>query len=1018
MNQGAKDAAELRTTAQNYENRIKAYQNKLGEVREKRDAALKARREAFENYKAERADSLNRSRLRKRITKGVKALNTMLLNPTDNKHVPQDLRGAVAGFLSNFTDNSGVFSKNKLNALAKAYSEIAEEDNSLNDLYDPDIKEYLDKMEKIVEGKRLSELSADELSYVQTVTDYFTHIVRDGNKILVDGRRQNISELASETVRAAEDHGYKTYRGGALGGAVSWADKYLNYSNITPVYFFNRMGGGMKRLYNDMLYNSQLKYSQDINEDQKFMAKIFEKYHVWDWSSTNRKNKNDILRFETARKGMWLEMTRNEVLSAYATYKRGKALGDGAAHMKEGGIVVKSKTPEKFMQAYVKSSKGVQLDIADIQKMFAFLTDEQKACADAVVNYLTAIEGARRNETSMALYGYKKFNETYYFPYRVASDYVKSHAGQEVSPDGAKQTGGSKMLKNMGSAKALTPKANAAIVIDDFFKVVAESMSDTASYHAFAVQQDNFMRVLNYKDTVDAEHGSTSVKQAIRDSYGTEGINYITGLMGDSFGGAVQLNNDDVFGKLFGKFKKTAVAANLSVSIQQPSAIMRALAMIDGKYLAKTVGQKNVLGEMFDYSSTAFLKNMGRFDIGTGRSAEQYILKPELKGKEYVRQLFATGEYSTGELDDVTVFLSEKADWVTWGHIMNAVMAEIEDATELERGTEEFKKAAGRRFDEIVNATQVYDSILVKSPLMRSQNKLTQVVAAFKMEPTLSYNLFINSVSKEKVVAKSAARGLSALALSVFANALLESIIGALRDRDEDKTYLEKYAEKLTSNIWRDINPILNLPGIGAITEAIQGTATELPEIGMISDTASAVKKAIKKTQSGDYLGAMGDLTVALNLFGLPVRNIYRDFSAIFNTAFDSKPLKDTSFEGMYEAAVEGIEDSSVVYGAGKALGLIDTSKTAGIKRAMRKGNAADIRKATSELIKKYVADGKSESNAKGYIKTALTSYWKPLYQNANGTERAKIRKALYDTGIYESSDAVVKMCDNWLKDD
>lgn len=1025
MAQGAKDAVELRKAqerfsknAESYENRIKAYRNKLSEVREKRDAALKARREAFENYKAERADSARREVLRKRIAKGVRSLNTMLLNPTDNKHIPQDLRGAVAGFLSNFTDNSSVFSKSKLDALAKAYSQIAEESSDLNDLYDPDIKDYLDKMEKTVEGKRLSELSADELFFVQTITDYFTHIVRDGNKLLVDGRRQNISELASETVRAAENHGYKTYRGGTLSGAVNWADKYLNYDNITPYYFFNRMGGGMKRLYNDMLYNSQLKYSQDINEDQKFMASVYEKYHVWDWSSANQKNKNDILRFETARKGAWLEMTRNEVLTAYATYKRGKALGDGAAHMKEGGIVVKSKTPEKFMQEYVKSSKGVQLDIADIQKMFRFLTDEQKACADAVVNYLTTVEGARRNETSMALYGYKKFNETYYFPYRVASDYTKSHAGQEVSPDGTKQVGGSKMLKNMGSAKALTPNANAAIVIDDFFKVVAESMNDTARYHAFAVQQDNFMRVLNYKDTVDAEHGSTSVKQAIRDSYGTEGINYITGLMGDSFGGAVQLNDDNVFGKLFGKFKKTAVAANLSVAIQQPSAIMRATAMIDGKYLTKTVRQKNALEEMYDYSSTAFLKNMGRFDIGTGRSAEQYILKPELKGKDYMRQLFATGEYSTGELDDVTGFLSEKADWVTWGHIMNAVMAEIEDTTDLKRGTEEFKRAAGRRFDEVVNATQVYDSILVKSPMMRSQKGIAQIISAFKMEPTLSYNLFVDSISKEKVAAKSAARGLSALALNVFANALLKSIIGALRDRDEDKTYLEKYAEKLANNIGSDLIPILNLPGVDAISEAIQGFTTELPEMGMISDTVSAGDKALKKISKGDWGGALGELTVVFNLFGLPVRNIYRDFAAIFNTAVNTKPLKDTSFAGIYKAAVDGLSDSSTIYGAGKALGLIDTSKAAGIKRAMRKGDSTEIRKATNKLIKEYVASGNSENEAKGYIKGALTNYWKPLYQNANSTERIKIRKALYATGIYENTDAVVKMCDDWLKDD
>lgn len=1023
MAQGAKDAAKLRVTAESYENRIKAYRNKLSEVREKRDAALKARREAFENYKAERADSARREVLRKRIAKGVKSLNTMLLNPTDNKHIPQDLRGAVAGFLSNFTDNSSVFSKSKLDALAKAYSKIAEESSDLNDLYDPDIKDYIDKLEKIAkmenvtDGKRLSELSADELFYVQAITEYFTHIVKDGNKVFIEGRKQNIADVAAETIRAAKEHGPKTYRSGTLGGAVNRADKYLNYDNITPYYFFNRMGGGMKRLYNDMLYNSQLKYSQDINEDQQFMAKIFEEYHVWGWTSANPKNKNDRLKFVTEKREV-LDMTRNEVLAAYVTYKRGKANGDGAVHMMEGGIVVKSKTPDGFFKKFSESSKGVQLTVHDLRTMFSFLTREQRACADAVVNYLTTVEGARRNETSMALYGYKKFNETYYFPYRVASDYTKSHAGQEVSPDGTKQVGGSKMLKNMGSAKALTPNANAAIVIDDFFKVVAESMNDTARYHAFAVQQDNFMRVLNYKDTVDAEHGSTSVKQAIRDSYGTEGINYITGLMGDSFGGAVQLNDDNVFGKLFGKFKKTAVAANLSVAIQQPSAIMRATAMIDGKYLTKTVRQKNVLEEMYEYSSTAFLKNMGRFDIGTGRSAEQYILKPELKGKDYVRQLFAAGEYSTGELDDVTGFLSEKADRVTWGHIMNAVMAEIEDTTDLKRGTEEFKRAAGRRFDEVVNATQVYDSILVKSPMMRDQRGIAQIISAFKMEPTLSYNLFVDSISKEKVAAKSEARGLWALALNVFANALLKSIIGALRDRDEDRTYLEKYAEKLVNNIGSDLIPILNLPGVEAIAEAIQGFTTELPEMGMISDTVSAGDKALKKIKKGDWGGALGELTVVFNLFGLPVRNVYRDFAAIFNTAVNTKPLKDTSFAGIYKAAVEGLLDSSTIYGAGKALGLIDTSKAAGIKKAMRKGDSTEIRKATNKLIKEYVASGKSENEAKGYIKGALTNYWKPLYQNANSTEQIKIRKALYATGIYENTDAVVKMCDNWLKDD
>lgn len=1007
MAQGAKDAAKLRVTAESYENRIKAYRNKLSEVREKRDAVLKARREAFENYKAERADSARREVLRKRIAKGVRSLNTMLLNPTDNRHIPQELRGAVAGFLGNFTNNTSVFSKSKLETLKAAYSDIAKEDSGLNDLYDPDIAEYISKMEKVVDGKRLSELSYDELFYVKTITDYFSHMIRDGNALFIDGKKQEISSIAAETVDAANKRGDKLYRGGIFGKALRFGDTYFNYKNTTPVYFFKHMGGGMGKLYNDMLYNGQKTYSQDINESRQFMTAIFEKYHVWDWTSLNRKNKNDRLKFETER-GIKLDMSRNEVLTAYATYKRGEANGDGGAHMLEGGIVVKSKATESFFKTFNESRKGIPLTVNDIQEMFKFLTEEQKACADAVVQYLTVTDGEKRNETSMRLYGYKKFNETYYFPYRVASDYTKSRAGEEIKPEGGSASGGSKMLKNMGSSKALTPNANAAIVIDDFFKVAAKSMNETARYHAFAVQQDNFMRVLNYKDVVDAEHGSTSVKQAIHDSYGNEGLNYITGFLGDIFNGAVQQNNDDIFGRLFGKFKKTAVAANLSVAIQQPSAIMRATALIDEKYLIKTVGQKNRLDEMFDYSSTAFLKQMGRFDVGTGRSAEEYILKPELRGKKYLKQLFATGEYSTGEFDDLTGYLSEKADWVTWGHLMNAVMAEIEDTTELVRGTEKFKEAVGRRFDEIVNATQVYDSILTKSPIMRSKNAFAQLSSAFMTEPTLSYNMVLDGFRALKTNPKYLGKTVKAYFLSVVANALLKSVIGAMRDRDEDDTYFEKYAEKLTENIMSDLVPIFNLPYASQIKDILQGGTVENQAYGMFSDTVSAIKKSFKKAESGDYFGALSEFTPVFNLFGLPVRNIVRDITAVFSTAFNSKPLSDTTLEGIFDAAGEGVLG---------ALGLGNKSKTAEIKEEMKSGKPTNIRKATNELIEKYIASGKSESSAKGYIKASLTNYWKPIYINAGSEKQAKIRKALYNTGLYKNADEINKMCKKWLED-
>ena len=44
---------------------------------------------------------------------------------------------------------------------------------------------------------------------------------------------------------------------------------------------------------------------------------------------------------------------------------------------------------------------------------------------------------------------------------------------------------------------------------------------------------------------------------------------------------------------------------------------------------------------------------------------------------------------------------------------------------------------------EIVDQTQVVDSVLHRSQIMRSQDKLVQMATAFMAEPTKSYNLLI-----------------------------------------------------------------------------------------------------------------------------------------------------------------------------------------------------------------------------------------------------------------------------------
>lgn len=1009
IEQGKKMSAEMRRMqesferkAKNYEDMIEAKRAKIKEIRQRRDEILEERRQAFEAYREKRNNTIRNGALRKRIERTVKKLNDKLLKPKDIKHIPEDLKEATAALLENFVNDTSVFPKAKLDDLREAYDNIRTSGRDLEELYDEDIANNIKSLKETIGGKRLSELNTEQLKEIYEVVASISHMVSDGNKLFINGRKQNIESFVEDIQVAAMEHGSKKKASGLLGKPVNYADKYFNYDNIIPPYFFDDIGGGLKKLYDDMLYNGGLVWTQDINDSQQFMADIFEKYHVWDWTSKNIKNKDKVFKFKSER-GFNIELTTNEALSVYATYKRGMANGDGAAHLMQGGIVVDLKENNGILSFKSESQKGKPLTVEDIQKIMGFLTEEQMECADKIVEYLTVVDGEKRNETSMQLHGYKKFNEKYYFPYHVDSSFVKHEPGQPIEEKGKTQS--VTRLKNMGSSKVLTPHANAAVHIGDFFDVVAQSMEETASYHGYALVQDNFMRVLNYKNTVDKEgfEGSSGVAQAIKDAYGNEAYNYINKLMGDIFGGPVQIEKDMLMG-MFNNFKKTSVVANLSVTVQQPSAVVRAITEIEPKYLFKTFGQrKNRLNEMFGYSSTAFLKNMGRFDVGTGFTAQQYILKPNLNTKEYLRQtVVMNSKYDTGARDDALGYLTEKADWTTWGWIMNAAWAKIEAETDLEPGSKEFKKVVGKLFDQITNKTQVYDSVLVKSPLARSKNVATQMSAAFMNEPILSYNLVMDGF---KHPGKKLGIALTAHILSQVANAFLWSFIGALRDDDEDKTYGEKYVKAFTSKFLTNIIPFLNLPYINQIISALKGFDVENMAYSPITDAIEAFEKAQKKFYQYDYAGGFKELTVLFNLVGLPVRNIVRDFGSFI--AFDSAPIGSASANDIWEAAVEGFNE---------ALGIKE-SKTDGIKSAMRGNKNDKIRKEVQESIKKYKDEGKTEKQAKQYIKTSLTSYWKPIYI-ANEDKRADIRKAIFATGLYGSANDVIKTCNNWLENE
>ena len=499
---------------------------------------------------------------------------------------------------------------------------------------------------------------------------------------------------------------------------------------------------------------------------------------------------------------------------------------------------------------------------ADTVKVASWLTDAQRAYAVAMVEYMSKDMAKLGNEVSMKLFGIEKYGEEKYYPYQTSKNY-------RYTALGAGDMTNDQRLKHSSFTHRVTQFANNPIIAADFTTVWANHVNHMLLYSSMCVPLENFNRVYNYKYT--DEDGNHSVKQSLINAYGSAAQKYIEQLMHDLNGG-VAVQSDGVMDQLISKFKKNAVYASASVVVQQPSAMVRAMALVNPKYFASGVMKDGSWDELTRYSGVAVIKEMGGFDTSTGFGAQDWITGERRKTKL---------ETFSKKADDIAYLLPERADRLAWVAIWKAVKAEVADNTGLEG--EELLKEAAKRFDEVIGYTQVYDSTLSKSQMMR--NKHLNAVTAFMAEPTVTYNLLVDAFfNRGKADSVNPARAVAAFTATAIVNAMLKSLVTAARD-DEEKNYLEKYAGEFVENVTSDLNPLNLIPYARDIVSIMQGYDVERADMSLISDLYKGVKKGIESGKEGDWYTMAKELAGPISgLVGLPVKNVWRDIEAVFNT--------------------------------------------------------------------------------------------------------------------------------------
>lgn len=810
-----------------------------------------------------------------------------------------------------------------LGSLADAYASLESSDqNYVSEAYQDNVYQYLLMLKTDVGGTIVKDMSLNQLEELHKAYTMVLTTVRNANKMfaanLQKTREQLGNQVISEVQRVGGEHGLWLPGEDKL-NAFSW-------NNQKPVYAFERIGSQtLIKLFENIRAGEDL-WALDMTEAREYYLEQIRKYKFdsWDFDKQHQ---------FTSASGIDFSLNLEQIMSLYAYSKREQAHD----HLLKGGFVFDGNTEVQVNKMGIKvtylnkTAKAHNVSMEILTDIVSTLTAEQKAFVDAMQDYLSATMGEKGNEVSLQLYGVKLFNEQHYFPLRSAGQFMERAKEADL-----KKQQGQISIVNSGFAKATTPKSSNPVVLSGFMDVWADHINEMSMYHSFVLPMEDFRRVYNFSSPNMEDGQSVSVNSVIQDAYGEAATGYIDQLYRDLNGGAVSDPRETPAKALIGKFKKAAVFASLSVVVQQPSAIGRAFAIIDPKYFVgskvDSKRHKALWAELKKYAPVAVIKEMGYFDTGMGKSAQDFIKAKEYGTlKEKAAALFTDGDYR----DELLSKAPALADELTWCTIWEAAKRETKAKNpDLKVSSEEFLQLAGKRFTEVITKTQVYDSVLSRSANMRSKGALMSMWTAFLAEPTTTINMMEDALRKGKRGDKKyAAKAMGAVLTSVILNSVLSSMVYAMWDDDEDETFLEKYAQSFATEILEGVNPITYYPFLKDVWSALQGFDIERADMSLITSLTEKITKLVQvyakdtgemdEKELAEYNKKLTDAWWGVADYvtafaGIPVKNVRRDINGAINTVktiASDLTDRDTSWGSLVDKTWNGVKNSLPIVG-------------------------------------------------------------------------------------------------------
>lgn len=868
----------------------------LIKTREGRDRQVERMRRHYQEQTKAGRERRNATALRAKIARHTADLSRKLLTPTDKQHIPEKLRQSVAALLGSINQESaysyGENGKLVHNAdgdptkrtqaaiaLKNAYDEILRSGEAL--VIDPDLlgSEGAGLLDQVMAfgNKRIADMNSEELTTVWQAVRAIEQSVSTFNKNLAIERYAGVQELAE----ALRDGTFSRKR----------ANRKLALDLYDPYTFFYAYGEAGMQVYRT-LRNAQDKQNAMLKTIQAAAEKFMDK-EVY-------KNRLERHEFFVGEDGQRLVLTTGQIMNLYNLVGRGE---QAVHHLTVGGVVQPAIKKNGKQAAIERGTENIRLTADDLTAITGTLSDAQRKVAEGFQKIASGDLAKWGNEASITVYGYQKFTEGKYWPIKAAQEGTTQNS--EKGADVARE------IKNMGSAKALTPNASNALEMGDMYDVFAQNASDMIQYSTLLAPMEDINRLYNYRYR-DAKGNLTgkNVKHVLTDVYGEAAQKYWRNLMRDVQNGMGSTGTDTTrfIEKMVGGVKGASVGFNLRVVAQQPTAYVRAAAILDPSTMAKGIVGGATEGNGWEkakkYAPIASIKDTAGFD-----QSSRYSIAQNVYGSE---------GGVMDKLNDWSGWAAGKADAVTWGAIWNACEWTVVNEGGYEKGSDAFFSRVAQVFTEVIDQSQVVDGIMQRTQIMRDANGLTKQATAFMGEPLKTLNMFMRSydawrfeqnIPKRSAAMKKMTRTIGAVLVTDVVNALVQSLVDAARDDDKDKGYWARYLEKLTgvtgdkekdtflsvllgSNLWDNADPLGRIPYAKDIKSLMQGFTVSRMDADAAGDFITAAEGFVKSLQGEGkktpLYAAKQLLTAGSKIFGISVANVGRDVWAIARSVAQS----------------------------------------------------------------------------------------------------------------------------------